>query len=102
LRGVALGFVSLRSLNDRGKGWHILPFVERGAQRRDETCQRVENAESNAASDGRYFDSFRTNSSASGAPTSRSMPASSHSTDSGPVYPMAFSIRKASSHGTSP
>ena len=47
-------------------------------------CQRAENAASNAAAGGSKA-SRRTNASASGAPTSRSMPASSHSTEIGPV-----------------
>jgi signal transduction histidine kinase len=39
---------------------------------------------------------------ASGAPVRRSMPGSSHSTDTGPVYPMVLSARKQSSQGTFP
>ena len=54
------------------------------AQRQPPTAQLEENAASNAA-DGGSNASERTNSSASGAPRRRSMPASSHSTDMGPV-----------------
>ena len=39
---------------------------------------------------------------ASAAPTLRSIPASSHSTEIGPSYPMEFRTRKQSSHCTSP
>src|SRR5665647_2417430 len=62
---------------------------------------RVANAASNEAVGGSKA-SLLMNASASGAPTSRSIPASSHSTEMGPPYPMVLSIRKLSSHGTSP
>ena len=61
----------------------------------------VENAASKAAV-GASNARRRTNSSASGAPTSRSIPASSHSTEIGPSYPIAVRVRKQSSHGMSP
>src|SRR5690625_5079690 len=63
--------------------------------------QRVLKAASNAAAGGSKAKVF-TNLIASGAPIMRSMPASSHSTERGPSYPMVLSIRKQSSQGTSP
>src|SRR5690606_4746041 len=67
----------------------------------DEWARQLLNAASKEALGGSKSYAFR-RVSASGAPWRRSMPASSHSTDTGPPYPMERSMRKTSSQGTSP
>ena len=56
----------------------------RARRRRAHAQRRVANAASKAEVEGSIRAIDRTNCSASGAPASRSMPASSHSTESGP------------------
>src|SRR5699024_4900097 len=61
----------------------VNPGHDRTGQASNQWIQWVENAASKAASEG-VKDSSRTNTSACGAPISRSIPASSHSTERGP------------------
>src|SRR5699024_3444901 len=61
----------------------VNPEHDRTDQVTNESMLRVENAASQAASEG-SIDSLRTNSCACGASISRSMPASSHSAERGP------------------